>query len=172
EQGHAFYALTPMHQHSHAHETTSTSVSRKLVIASIATLILVGGELVAGRIAGSLSLVGDALHNFTDVLALVIALAAVRISKRPATETKTFGYQRAGILAAFINAGSLLAFTAFIVAEAIHPWRHPAAIDTKTMMIVAAVALVLNLGITISLHKEGREDVNIRSAVLHMFGDA
>ena len=108
-----------MHQHSHAHETTSTSVSRKLVIASIATLILVGGELVAGRIAGSLSLVGDALHNFTDVLALVIALAAVRISKRPATHAKSFGYQRAGILAAFINAGSLLAFTVFIVVEAI-----------------------------------------------------
>src|SRR5205823_196339 len=61
EEGHAFYAVTNMHQHSHAHETTSTSVSRKLVIASIATLILVAAELVAGRIAGSLSLVGDAL---------------------------------------------------------------------------------------------------------------
>ena len=161
-----------MHQHSHAHETTSTSVSRKLVIASIATLILVGGELVAGRIAGSLSLVGDALHNFTDVLALVIALAAVRISKRPATHAKSFGYQRAGILAAFVNAGSLLAFTVFIVVEAINRLRHPAAIDTTTMIIVAAIALLLNGAITFSLRKEGREDVNIRGAVLHMLGDA
>src|SRR5205085_10462260 len=70
------------------------------------------------------------------------------------------------------NAGSLVAFTVFIVAEAINRWRHPEAVDTRKMLVVAAIALLLNGAITLSLRKEGREDVNIRSAVLHMFGDA
>jgi len=148
------------------------SVSRKLTIASIATLAFVVAELIAGTMSGSLSLVGDALHNFTDTLALLIALFAVRLERRPATESKSFGYQRAGILAAFINAGSLVAFTAFIAVEAINRFRHPQPVNTLTMMITAAVALVLNATITFALHDEGRHDVNIRSAVLHMLGDA
>src|SRR5205085_10562209 len=98
-------ALTAMHDHS---------VSKKLSVASAATAVFVIAELIAGMMSGSLSLVGDALHNFTDTLALFIALVAVRLERRPATDEKSFGYQRAGILAAFINAGALVAFTAFI----------------------------------------------------------
>jgi len=148
------------------------SVSEKLTVASIATLVFVAAELVAGALSGSLALVGDALHNFTDSLALFVALVAVRLERRPATEAKSFGYQRAGILAAFVNAGTLVAFTAFIVFEAIARFRHPQAVNTTTMLIVAAVALLLNAAITFALRKEGRDDVNIRSAVLHMLGDA
>src|SRR2546423_14946928 len=99
------------------------SVSRKLTAATAATLALVVAELIAGTMSGSLSLVGDALHNFTDTLALIIALVAVKLERRPATEEKSFGYQRAGILAAFINAGALVAFTAFIAVEAINRFR-------------------------------------------------
>ena len=161
-----------MHSHEHAAEQASKAVSRKLALASIATLALVVAELIVGWMAGSISLVGDALHNFTDTLALFIALAAVHLERRPATDEKSFGYQRAGILAAFINAGSLLAFTAFIAVEAIDRFTHPHAINTTAMMITAAVALVLNAAITIALRNEGRRDVNIRSAVLHMLGDA
>jgi cobalt-zinc-cadmium efflux system protein len=154
-----------MHSHNHA-------VSRKLAISSAATLMLVIAELIVGTWSGSLALVGDALHNFTDSLALVIALIAVRLERRPATDEKSFGYQRAGILAAFINAGTLVAFTAFIVAEAVNRFRHPQAVNSTTMLITAAAALVLNVAITIALRNEGRHDVNIRSAVMHMFGDA
>lgn len=148
------------------------SVSEKLTVASIATLVFVVAELVAGALSGSLALVGDALHNFTDSLALFVALVAVRLERRPATEAKSFGYQRAGILAAFVNAGTLVAFTAFIVFEAIARFRHPQPVNTTTMLIVAAIALLLNAAITFALRKEGRDDVNIRSAVLHMLGDA
>ena len=153
-----------MHQHR--------SVSEKLTFASIATLAFVVAELIAGTMSGSLSLVGDALHNFTDTLALFIALVAVRLERRPATDEKSFGYQRAGILAAFINAGALVAFTAFIAVEAVNRFRHPQNVNTLTMLITAAVALLLNATITFALRDEGRHDVNIRSAVLHMLGDA
>lgn len=160
-----------MHPHDHSIDA-STSVSRKLTAASIATLVFVIAELAVGKMSGSLALVGDALHNFTDTLALFIALLAVRLERRPATDEKSFGYQRAGILAAFINAGALLAFTVFIIVEAINRFRSPQPVNTLTMLITASVALLLNVGITFALHDEGRHDVNIRSAVLHMLGDA
>ncbi|MGZ4777896.1 MAG: cation diffusion facilitator family transporter, partial [Thermoanaerobaculia bacterium] len=83
-------------------------MSRKLLIASILTALFVVVELLAGWYAHSLALIGDAFHNVTDALALIIALIAVRLEQRPATEEKSFGYQRAGILAAFVNAGTLV----------------------------------------------------------------
>ena len=156
---------------SHAH-THPAEVSRKLTIASAATLLFVVIELGIGIRANSLALMGDALHNFTDTLALVIALVAVRFEKKPATTTKTYGYHRAGVLAAFINAGTLLAFTVFIVVEAIQRFRIPHTVDSTAMLITAAIAVVLNVGITIALRHEGEHDLNIRSAVIHMIGDA
>jgi cobalt-zinc-cadmium efflux system protein len=155
--------------HDHAHHG---SVSRKLVAASIFTALFVVIELAVGWYAHSLALVGDAMHNVTDALALVIALIAVRLEHRPATEEKSFGYQRAGILAAFVNSGTLVAFTIFIFVEAFARLRAPEPVETRLMIITAAVAIVLNGAITLSLRHEGKEDVNIRSAVLHMFGDA
>lgn len=147
-------------------------VSQKLVLASVATLLFVVIELVIGFWANSLALIGDAFHNFTDTLALLIALVAIRLERRPPTDEKSYGYQRAGILAAFINAGTLLAFTIFIFIEAFERFRSPRPVDARMMMITAAVAIVLNGTITFSLRREGRQDVNIRSAVLHMLGDA
>jgi cobalt-zinc-cadmium efflux system protein len=159
------------HHHSQ-HHPASHAVTRKLVIASIATLLFVGLELVAGALSHSLALIGDALHNFTDTLALLIALIAVRLERRPPTIVKSFGYQRAGILAAFINSGTLVAFTIFLFIEAFNRFRAPAMIDSRLMIVTAVAAIVLNGAITLSLRHEGRHDVNIRSAVLHMLGDA
>jgi cobalt-zinc-cadmium efflux system protein len=156
------------HHHSHAPHT----VSRKLIAATVATSLFVVIELALGLYGRSLSLIGDALHNFTDALALLIALVAVRLERRPPTDEKSFGYQRAGILAAFINAGTLVAFTAFLFVEAVNRFRHPQPVDSGVMMIAAAIAVVLNGAITLALRHEGRHDVNIRSAVLHMLGDA
>jgi len=155
------------HSHQHAGE-----VSQKLLIASIATAIFVIVEIAVGIRANSLALIGDALHNVTDTLALLLALFAVRVERRPATSAKSYGWHRAGVLAAFINAGALAAFTIFLFVEAVQRLRAPSAVNSKAMLLTAAAALVLNGSITFWLRGDGRHDLNIRGAVLHMLGDA
>jgi cobalt-zinc-cadmium efflux system protein len=154
---------------SHHH---GSEVSRKLIIATIATIAFVVVELVVGFTANSLALVGDALHNLTDSLALLLAWIAVRLERRPPTSEKSYGYQRAGILAAFLNAATLVGFTVYIFIEAFHRFRNPHVVNDRAMLFTAIVAIVLNTAITFSLRREGREDVNIRAAVVHMLGDA
>lgn len=155
--------------HDHHHHGT---VSRKLVIASIATALFVVVEIVVGIRANSLALVGDALHNVTDTLALLLALFAVRLERRPATSAKSYGWHRAGVLAAFINAGALAAFTIFLFVEAAQRLRAPAIVNSTAMLITAAAALLLNGSITLWLRGHGKHDLNIRGAALHMLGDA
>ncbi|HYH06595.1 MAG TPA: cation diffusion facilitator family transporter [Thermoanaerobaculia bacterium] len=157
------------HHHDHAH---SHHVSRKLTIATAANLLVVVAEIAIGLYAGSLALIGDALHNLTDAGALVIALMAVRLERRTPTPEKSFGYHRAGILAAFINAGMLAAFALFIFSESWERLQHPHEVHTPSMLIMAAIALVINAATAISLHHESRDDVNIRGAFVHMIGDA
>jgi cobalt-zinc-cadmium efflux system protein len=158
--------------HAHHDHHHHAGISRKLIAATVLTSLFIILELIVGFAASSLALIGDALHNFTDVLALVIALVAVRLERRPATHEKTYGYQRAGILAAFINAGSLVAFTAFLFVEAFNRFRHPQPVDSGWMLLVAAVAVIMNLGIGLALRRDGKHDINIRSAVIHQLGDA
>ena len=147
-------------------------VSRKLLVASIATFVFVLIELAAGIFSNSLSLIGDSFHNFTDTLALLLALFAVRLERRPATTEKSYGYQRAGVITAFINAATLVAFTGFIFVEAFTRFHTPKPVNANWMLVTAAMALVLNASITFWLRNEGRSDLNIHSAVLHMLGDA
>lgn len=157
--------------HGHAHDHHH-AVSRKLTVATAANLVVVVAELSIGFYAGSLALIGDALHNLTDALALLIALVAVRLEKRAPTSAKSFGYQRAGILAAFINAAMLVTFTLFVFREAWERLRAPQDVQTTTMLIVAAIAMLVNGATALSLRHESREDVNIRGAFVHMIGDA
>lgn len=155
------------HTHAHQHD-----VSRKLIVATAANLLVVAAEISIGVWAGSLALIGDGLHNLTDSFALLIALIAVRLERRAPTSEKSFGYQRAGILAAFINAALLLTFTLFVFREAWLRFEQPRNVSTTAMLITATIALVVN-GLTAwSLHRESREDVNIRGAFVHMIGDA
>jgi len=147
-------------------------MDRRLLIATVANGLFVVVEMSIGYYANSLSLVGDAFHNLTDTLALLLAFVAVRLERRPATPERSFGYQRAGILAAFVNAGVLVAFTIFIFAEAARRIENPQPVQTGWMLAVAGIALLLNGGITLWFREAGRHDVNIRSAVMHMFADA
>jgi cobalt-zinc-cadmium efflux system protein len=158
--------------HQHQHRSGAQAVSRKLMIATLATGIFVLVEAGAGVYANSLALVGDAVHNFTDALALLLALVAVRIERKPATTAKSYGYQRAGVLAAFVNAATLAAFTLYIFIEAWQRFRHPEPVDTNVMSATAAAALVLNTAITLWLRREGTHDLNVRAAVIHTLGDA
>jgi cobalt-zinc-cadmium efflux system protein len=155
------------HDHAHSH-----TLSRKLTVATGANGLVVVAEAAIGLYAGSLALLGDALHNLTDSVALIIALVAVRLARRPATSEKSFGYQRAGILAAFVNAGLLITFTVLIFREAIERLQRPSPVETSLMMGMAAVALFVNGATALSLHHESRDDVNIRGAFVHMIGDA
>ncbi len=161
-----------MAHHHHHHQARGEAVSRKLLIASIATALFVALEIVAGLRSNSLALIGDALHNVTDTLALLLALFAVRVERRPATSAKSYGWHRAGVLAGFINAGALAAFTIFLFVEAVQRLRAPVAVNSTAMLLTASAALLLNGSITLWLRGEGRHDLNIRGAALHMLGDA
>src|SRR5436309_2021941 len=112
------------------HRDHSHAVSRKLGIASAATITFVVVEVVVGVSAHSLALIGDAIHNFTDTLALLLAFVALRLERRPPTAEKSYGYQRAGVLSAFINAGALVALTIYIFWEAAARLRTPQAVNS------------------------------------------
>lgn len=158
------------HGHHHAPLDRPTA-RRKLVIATVATGLFVVFELAVGLYANALALVGDALHNVTDLIALLLALFAITVETRPPTPEKTFGYQRAGILAAFVNAAVLVAFTIYIFIEAFERLRRPEPVNSFWMIVASVIGIGINAAITLWLREEGRADINVRSAVLHMFGD-
>lgn len=161
--------------HSHEYRPGSTGpgegVRTKLLVATAATLVFVGIELAVGVFANALALIGDALHNVTDAVALALAFAVVVLERKPATSAKSFGYQRAGILVAFVNAAALVGLTLFLLVEAWERFHNPEPVQSLWMIAVASLGIVLNLGITLWLRRESANDINIRAAVLHLFGD-
>jgi cobalt-zinc-cadmium efflux system protein len=138
----------------------------------VATSAFVLVELFAGVRAHSLALISDAGHNFTDALALLLAWFGFYLQSKPADETKTYGYHRASVLSAFLNALTLVALSVWIFYESVLRLRHPAAVEENIMMAVAALGLVLNGGIMLALRGASRGDLNIRGAFVHMLGDA
>jgi cobalt-zinc-cadmium efflux system protein len=154
--------------HSHSH---SAGTGRVLWWSLIATGAFVVFEFIAGIQAHSLALLSDAGHNFTDALALLLAWFGFYLQSKPANETKTFGYQRAGVLTAFVNALTLVALAAWIFYEGYQRLRRPEPVHEIVMMVVAGAALVLNGGIMWGLRVARRNDINIRSAFVHMLGD-
>ena len=155
------------HHHHHASGT-----GRILYISLAATLAFTLLEIVAGFRSHSLALLSDAGHNFTDALALVLAAIGYYLQHKPANKTKTYGYGRAGVIAAFLNASTLIVISLVIIWEAILRLIHPETPDAQTMIWVAAAGLVLNGGIAAALHRGHQHDINIKAAVLHMIGDA
>jgi cobalt-zinc-cadmium efflux system protein len=137
----------------------------------VATLVLVFAEFAAGYTGHSMALISDAIHNLTDVPTLVISWLATRWALRPPTAEKTYGYHRAGILAAFVNAMVLVSAALFLVYESIGRLRHPVEVQTTLMMWVSLLALAINGGITLAVHR-GRQDLNVRTVWLHNLGDA
>jgi len=156
-----------LHHHGHHHGTANI-----LKWSFFATILFVAVEAFAGFHSGSLALVSDAGHNFTDALALVLAAIGVYMQSKPADSVKTFGYHRAGVLTAFFNALTLVCISGFIFYEAWQRFVHPQPIEAWTMFWVAVAGLALNGGIMWSLHSEKDHDLNIRAAFVHMLGDA
>lgn len=156
--------------HHHAHDL-GDSAPGILGAAVVATLALVAVELVAGYAGHSIALVSDAVHNLTDVPTLVISWLATRWARRPPDSQKTYGYHRAGILAAFVNAMVLVLAALFVVAESIARLRNPVAAQAGLMLWVSLLALMINGGITFAVHR-GRRDLNVRAIWIHNLGDA
>jgi cobalt-zinc-cadmium efflux system protein len=143
-----------------------------MALAVTITLLFVIAEIVAGVFGHSLALLSDAGHNFADAAALGFSWYALRIARRPADGGMTFGYHRVGILAALVNAVSLVVIALFIWWGAIGRVMHPVEVNGGLMIGVAVVAIVLNGMIGFWLHHGAQHDVNIRGAYLHMLGDA
>src|SRR4249920_1184985 len=160
------------HGHSHAHHAPPNVSGRAMAAAVTLTLAFVVVEGIAGWLAHSLALVSDAGHNLADAAALGFSWYALSISNRPSHEGMTFGYHRVGIFAALANAVSLVLIAIFIAWEGISRIREPQPADGRLMITVAAAAIVINLAVGLWLHKGSKDDLNIRSAYLHMMGDA
>src|SRR5512132_3546580 len=153
-----------MHVHSHQHGAGSTArVLRFALVLTAAYIVLL---VVTGIRAHSLALLSEAGHNVSDFLALLLSWVAAYIQERPPSSTKTFGYHRAGVLAAFINASSLILISLLIFYEAIERLYHPVSVDARTMMIVAGAGVLLNGSIAAMLMRSHR-DLNVRSALIH-----
>ena len=159
-----------MHLHAAPASPGAGRTQSVLRFSLVATLAYVVVTFVAGLRAHSLALLSEAGHNVSDFLALLLSFAAVYFQTRPADHSRTFGYQRAGVLAAFVNAGTLILISIWIGIEAIHRLSAPVTVQPKLMMIVAAAGVLMNGVIAILLWGVAR-DVNLRSAFLHMAGD-
>ncbi len=155
--------------HGGAH--TAAPGSAALAGSVSATLLLVAVELAGGIASHSMALVSDAVHNMTDVPSLLIAWLAIRWAQRPADSQKTYGYHRAGILAAFVNAIILMIVAGFLFVEAWRRFRQPQPVQESVMIWVSLVALAVNGGITLAVAR-GRRDLNIRAVFIHNLGDA
>jgi cobalt-zinc-cadmium efflux system protein len=154
----------------HVHGANTAAMQRVLRLSLIATIAYVVLTLVAGLRAHSLALVSEAGHNASDALAIVLSFVAVWFQTRPATDQKTFGYQRAGVLAAFLNALTLILIAGWIALEAMHRFSLPSIVQPRIMMFVAAAGVLMN-GIIAAMLRRVSHDVNIRSVFIHMLGD-
>lgn len=160
-----------MHSHNHAHHSHAHASGRVLGWSLAATSAFVLIELSAGLRAHSLALISDAGHNATDALALLLAWFAVYMQSKPADESRTFGYHRAGVLAAFVNAIVLIGLTGWMFYESAQRLLSPEPVNETLMLWVAGAGIVLNGGIMLGLRSGAEDDINIRGTFLHMLGD-
>jgi cobalt-zinc-cadmium efflux system protein len=154
----------------HMVASPNRKMQRVLKLSMALTTAYVLGTFYFGVRAHSLALISEAGHNVSDLLAILLSFAAVYFQTRPATDQKTFGYQRAGVLAAFVNALTLILLAAWIALSAIHRLYAPVIVQPRLMMVVAAAGVLMNGAIAALLWKFSG-DVNIRSVFLHMLGD-
>ena len=154
----------------HVHAGAGEGTSKVLRISLFVTLGYIALLVFAGLRAHSLALLSEAGHNLSDFLALLLSLVAVYLQSRPPSATKTYGYHRAGVLAALINAASLVVISFFIFYEAFRRVQNPQPVHAPLMMWVAGAGVVMNGVIALLLYRSGG-DINIRSALLHEVGD-
>lgn len=161
-----------MHDHHGQESPANGEMDLRLWASAALNMAITLAEFVGGLFSGSLALLSDAAHNLSDVAAVVLALWARRFSRRPPTTRHTYGFKRAEVLAALLNAVVLIGITVLIAREAFTRLLHPEPVKQGIMLGVALVALFANVGSVLLLRRHDKDDVNVRSAFLHMAQDA
>ena len=155
------------HDHHHHHEVEG----KNLLFSILLNIGITVAQVVGGIISGSLTLLSDALHNFSDVLSLVFSYLAHKLSKKQASVNQTFGYKRAEIIAAFVNASTLLIVALFLIYEAILRFINPQEITSDLVIWLSLLGIVFNGLSVILLKKDADKNLNMKSAYLHLFTD-
>ena len=157
-----------MSEHHHHHHDVS---GKNLFITVILNIIITLSQIVGGIFSGSLALLSDAMHNFSDVLALLIAYVANRLAAKENTKAKTFGYKRAEVIAALFNASVLIGIAIFLIIEAFHKFYHPEAINSVWVIGLGVLSIVLNTASVLLIKDDAHENMNIKAAYLHLLTD-
>ena len=144
---------------------------KNLILSILLNLLITIAQIVGGIISGSLALISDALHNFSDVLSLVFSLIAHKLSRRKASINNTFGYKRAELIAAFINAITLILVALFLIYEASTRIFHPEPIKSGLVILLAILGIIVNGGSVLLLKKDSEHNLNMKSAYLHLLTD-
>jgi cobalt-zinc-cadmium efflux system protein len=156
------------HNHSHNHKDLK---GQKLLISILLNIVITVAQVIGGLLSGSLSLLSDALHNFSDVISLIVSYVASKLTKQKASISRTFGYKRAEILAAFINASTLIVVAILLIIEAVKRFKNPQEIESGLVIWLSIVAIIGNGLSVLLLKKESKNNINMRSAYLHLFTD-
>ena len=157
---------------AHSHHTGRDLGDRKVLLAVLVNVLLTVAQVAGGVVAGSLALIADAIHNLSDAISLGIAFFARKIARRPADSVMSFGYGRAELVAALINYTTLIVIGLYLVYEAIWRFVEPQPVDGWLIVVVAGVALVVDLATAVLTFRLSRQSVNIRAAFLHKIADA
>jgi len=156
----------------HHHHSHKEGVSRKnLGISILLNTVITIAQIVGGLVSGSLSLLSDAVHNFSDVLSLIVSFFANKLAETKASTNKTFGYKRAEIIAAFVNSASLLVVAVFLIIEAIERFAEPQIIETGLVIWLSVLAILVNGLSVLLLKKDAGHNMNMKSAYLHLLTD-
>lgn len=158
------------HNHTHAHDYAAIKGVKLLFVITL-NFVITGAQILGGLVSGSLALISDALHNFSDAIAVIISYIALRVSRRNGDAVKTFGYKRATILAALLNSSVLIVIAFFLIREAVERLANPRAIDGSTVIWVALVGLVADFISVLLLRRNARGDINLKASYLHMLSD-
>ena len=159
------------HSHNHSHHDHNDLKGRNLFISILLNIVITVAQVVGGLLSGSLALLSDALHNFSDVVSLIVSYIANKLTKKKASFQKTFGYKRAEILAAFINAATLMVVAILLIIEAIERFQNPQKIESNLVIWLSVVAILGNGFSVLLLKKDSEANMNMKSAYLHLLTD-
>lgn len=160
------------HSHDHSHNHSHPDLrGRNLIISILLNILITVSQVIGGLISGSLSLLSDALHNFSDVMSLIVSYIANVLSKKEASDRKTFGYKRAEIIAAFVNAATLMIVAVILIKEAVERFFNPQEVASDLVIWLSLLGILANGFSVLLIKKDADSSMNMKSAYLHLLTD-